>query len=199
MHLTDWIGRSEDLTDVVTAAPCAALSATFDQPGGRPEPGTPLPPLWHWLYFLPLVRRSEIGALPAVGNFEAMPATGAQYNLALQLTGSNLYSDRDIHGFNLSLLSSELNTGRQISYNNLTGIWGNQASLEPSIRFYTQTDNTGTQVKRLSTGLRLSYKLGPRSSLMGEGIYETSQTDGPSNHETNTAFYYYIGYRYDFQ
>lgn len=145
------------------------------------------------------VRRSEIGALPAVGNFEAMPATGAQYNLALQLTGSNLYSDRDIHGFNLSLLSSELNTGRQISYNNLTGIWGNQASLEPSIRFYTQTDNTGTQVKRLSTGLRLSYKLGPRSSLMGEGIYETSQTDGPSNHETNTAFYYYIGYRYDFQ
>ena len=24
-------------------------------------PGTPLPPLWHWLYFLPLHRQSEIG------------------------------------------------------------------------------------------------------------------------------------------
>jgi hypothetical protein len=26
-----------------------------------PPPGTPLPPLWHWLYFLPLHRRSELG------------------------------------------------------------------------------------------------------------------------------------------
>ncbi len=25
------------------------------------DPGTPLPPLWHWLYFLPLHRQSEIG------------------------------------------------------------------------------------------------------------------------------------------
>ena len=27
----------------------------------RPPAGTPLPPLWHWLYFLPLHRQSEIG------------------------------------------------------------------------------------------------------------------------------------------
>ncbi|MEY4100385.1 MAG: hypothetical protein RL300_1556 [Pseudomonadota bacterium] len=144
-------------------------------------------------------RQSEIGALPAVGNFEAMPATGPQYNISLQLTGSNLYSDRDINGFNISYLSSEMNTGLQVSYNNLTGIWGNKASLEPTIRFYTQSDNTGTKVKRLSAGLRLAYKLSARSSLVGEGIYETSRTEGATNHETNTSFFYYFGYRYDFQ
>ena len=27
----------------------------------RRRAGTPLPPLWHWLYFLPLHRQSEIG------------------------------------------------------------------------------------------------------------------------------------------
>lgn len=61
MNLTDWIGRTETVADVVTATPFAALAATFDQPGERPPAGTPLPPLWHWLYFLPLARQSEIG------------------------------------------------------------------------------------------------------------------------------------------
>src|SRR5437660_9149925 len=58
---TTWVGRTEELTDVVTPTPYAALSATLDRPAERPAPGTPLPPLWHWLYFLPLYRQSEIG------------------------------------------------------------------------------------------------------------------------------------------
>ncbi len=59
--LEDWIGRTETMSDVVTAAPCAALAATLDHPGERPAVGAPLPPLWHWLYFLPMHRQSELG------------------------------------------------------------------------------------------------------------------------------------------
>ena len=62
MDFTTWIGRTETVADVVTAFPFAALSATLDRPAGRPAAGTPLPALWHWLYFLPLHRQSEIGA-----------------------------------------------------------------------------------------------------------------------------------------
>jgi 3-methylfumaryl-CoA hydratase len=61
MDLKDWIGRSETVADIATATPYAALSATLDRPPERPAAGTPLPPLWHWLYFLPLHRLSEIG------------------------------------------------------------------------------------------------------------------------------------------
>jgi 3-methylfumaryl-CoA hydratase len=61
MNLQQWIGRSETVTDVVTATPYAAFSATLDRPADRPSVGTALPPLWHWLYFLPLHRQSEIG------------------------------------------------------------------------------------------------------------------------------------------
>ena len=60
-HLRDWIGRTEQRSDDVTAAPVAALSATLDRDDPAPLPGTDLPPLWHWLYFLPLARHSEIG------------------------------------------------------------------------------------------------------------------------------------------
>jgi len=61
IDLQDWIGRTETVDDVATAAPCAALCATLDRPVERPQAGTPLPPLWHWLYFLPMPRRSDIG------------------------------------------------------------------------------------------------------------------------------------------
>ncbi len=66
MNLQDWIGRSETLADTATATPYAALAATLDWPSAdasqRPAPGTVLPYLWHWLYFLPIAAQSEIGA-----------------------------------------------------------------------------------------------------------------------------------------
>ena len=145
------------------------------------------------------LRYADVGALPAVGNFQAQPATGAQYNVSFQLTGSNLYSSRDINGFNVSFISSDTMNGTQLAFNNLTGFMGNKLSLEPSIRYYTQTDNTDTKVVRISPGLRVSYKLSNRANLMAEGIYETSQTDGPGNHESSESYFFYLGYRYDFQ
>lgn len=60
--LADWIGKTETVTDSVTATPYAALAATLDREPERPGVGTPLPGLWHWLYFLPLHRQSLIGA-----------------------------------------------------------------------------------------------------------------------------------------
>ena len=57
-----WIGRVESRADDVTATPVAALAATLDREDPPPKAGDPLPPLWHWLYFLPLHRQSEIGA-----------------------------------------------------------------------------------------------------------------------------------------
>ena len=59
--LQQWVGRRETVSDTVTPTPFAALSATLDREVERPATGTPLPALWHWLYFLPLHRQSEIG------------------------------------------------------------------------------------------------------------------------------------------
>jgi len=70
-HLRGWIGRQETLTDTITRVPVAALSATLDRDDPAPAAGDPLPPLWHWLYFLPLVRQSAIGpdGHPSRGGF----------------------------------------------------------------------------------------------------------------------------------
>lgn len=57
----EWIGRTETRHDRVTPRPVAALSATLDRNDPDPASGDPLPPLWHWLYFLPRDCSSALG------------------------------------------------------------------------------------------------------------------------------------------
>jgi 3-methylfumaryl-CoA hydratase len=61
MSFTDWIGKTETRSDIVSAGPVAALSATLDREDPEPQAGDPLPPLWHWLFFLDRHRASELG------------------------------------------------------------------------------------------------------------------------------------------
>lgn len=60
-HLRTWIGRSERRTETLNPLQAAALAATLDRSGPEPAEGEPLPPLWHWIYFLPRARASELG------------------------------------------------------------------------------------------------------------------------------------------
>jgi 3-methylfumaryl-CoA hydratase len=55
---SDWIGRSETRHDMATAAPLVGLAALLDH---DPAPPAIVPPLGHWLYFLPDARQSAIG------------------------------------------------------------------------------------------------------------------------------------------
>lgn len=59
-HLREWIRKSESRSDQVTLTPIAALSATLDRNDPPPKAGDLLPPLWSWLYFLPIHRHSEL-------------------------------------------------------------------------------------------------------------------------------------------
>jgi 3-methylfumaryl-CoA hydratase len=59
-HLRGWIGRTEEAADEATASPIERLAALLDHET-PPWPRDALPPLAHWLYFLPKVRQSEIG------------------------------------------------------------------------------------------------------------------------------------------
>lgn len=61
-QLRSWIGRKETFEDSIYPTPVIALTATLDHLSTPVIAGTPLPPLWHWLYFLPMHRQSDIGA-----------------------------------------------------------------------------------------------------------------------------------------
>ena len=58
--LRAWIGRSEEKRDRADSAPIRRLANLLDHETPPWAPGV-LPPLGHWLYFLPNVRQSERG------------------------------------------------------------------------------------------------------------------------------------------
>lgn len=60
-YLSEWLGRTEECSDQITSVPVSALSATLDRGDSSPLRGDLLPPLWHWLFFLPIHRQSGIG------------------------------------------------------------------------------------------------------------------------------------------
>ncbi len=59
-HLKAWIGKTETQTDIASEAPLIRLAATLDHIAPQWLEGH-VPPLGHWLYFLPRPRESDIG------------------------------------------------------------------------------------------------------------------------------------------
>jgi 3-methylfumaryl-CoA hydratase len=70
-HWRTWLERTEERSDLVTAAALNGLAATLDRDDALAVAGTPAPPLAHWLFFAPQARQSEIGpdGHPARGGF----------------------------------------------------------------------------------------------------------------------------------
>ena len=58
--LRGWIGRKEIRSAVLDPVPGRMLAATLDAPDTDLRDGMALPPLFHWLYFLPACRQSEL-------------------------------------------------------------------------------------------------------------------------------------------
>jgi 3-methylfumaryl-CoA hydratase len=76
--LTDWIGRTQERQDRIEVGAVRRLLATFDDAASQLGEGDPLPPMWHWLGFLPQTPQAEIGpdGHPASDAGELRPAMG---------------------------------------------------------------------------------------------------------------------------
>ncbi|NJD25661.1 MAG: acyl-CoA dehydrogenase [Betaproteobacteria bacterium] len=71
-YLHTWVGRSHTDEDVIASRHARLMAATVDYPEpGRIRDGEPLPPLWHWIYFLEGLPSGELGrdGHPARGGF----------------------------------------------------------------------------------------------------------------------------------
>ncbi|MCV2889128.1 FAS1-like dehydratase domain-containing protein [Ruegeria aquimaris] len=61
LDLTAWIGRSETRSERIAPFPANALAATLNRDDPEYTEGSDLPPLWHWLHFLPVYKLSDAG------------------------------------------------------------------------------------------------------------------------------------------
>ena len=59
--LEDWVGTERTRSEVLAPFPARGMAALLDRNPEAFDPGTPLPPCWHWLYFRDPVPRSRLG------------------------------------------------------------------------------------------------------------------------------------------
>lgn len=66
-----WVGRERTQDDVLSLSAARALAATLDRDPDALAAGDPLPAGWHWIFFPPLARRSDLGpdGIEARGSF----------------------------------------------------------------------------------------------------------------------------------
>jgi hypothetical protein len=131
------------------------------------------------------------------------PSTGNLWSVGGQLIGTNLYSARDTHVFNLSLLGGPTYHGTLLSYNNLSGLT-EKWQIEPSLKYYTQSDSAGASSDVWTAGVRLVYRVRQQVSLETELTYERSNatgaptSTGPGSATSSNRMNYFIGARYEF-
>jgi 3-methylfumaryl-CoA hydratase len=70
-HLRSWVGKTEQVDDLIAPSKVAALAATLDRDDPAPRAGDALPPPWHWTLCVAAARQSAIGpdGHPARGGF----------------------------------------------------------------------------------------------------------------------------------
>jgi 3-methylfumaryl-CoA hydratase len=61
INLQDWVGKTEEIVDRIYTTPVKALALTLNYQEFEAIEGNPLPEIWYWLYFLPLVSMSQVG------------------------------------------------------------------------------------------------------------------------------------------
>ena len=157
---------------------------------------TPLGGNWQVGADVRLTKVGEVRPVPVILP-NGQPSTGNLWSVGTQLIGTNLYSSRDTHVFNASVLKGPTFSGSLLSYNNLSSL-GAGWQLEPSLRYYRQTDTAGTTLVRWTPGLRLTYRVLQQVSLESELSYERSKSTSAARNEKSALAFYYLGARYDF-
>ncbi len=145
------------------------------------------------------LRLTNIGAIAPVPGIlpDGIPATGNLWSAGVQAIGSNLYSERDTHVFNVTAVRGPTYTGWLASYNNLS-VLAERWQVEPSLRFYQQNGPSGLQTSRWSPGLRLTWRGGEKWVLESDFNLEASSSKSPTQNENSVRLYYSLGYRLDF-
>ena len=92
--LQAWIGRTETRSDVISPVPAAGMSATLDYSSSRASVGEPLPPAWHWLYFLQTPAASDIAVDGHAARGGFLPPVPLQRRM---WAGSEIRFDTPLH------------------------------------------------------------------------------------------------------
>lgn len=125
-------------------------------------------------------------------------ASGLNHALSFQVTGNNLFFANAVGVASASYIKAPTFNGQSYSIGYVVPI-AQQWRVDTSLRYYTQKDEAGTSIKRVSPNLRLSYQWQDSLFLDGELGREVSTTNSPTQNDETTRNYFSAGVRWEFR
>ncbi len=143
------------------------------------------------------VRGYEVSALPASGSLPASPGTGQVLTLGTQLIGNQLLAERDANIWSINLIQGDRYTGWSLAY---TLLWPatDNLTVEPTLRYYQQDDESGLTLSRWTPTLRLRYQISSRMLLELQYDGERSLTETDTLTDQLDRQLWSVGYVWEF-
>jgi hypothetical protein len=142
-------------------------------------------------------RISSLTGTPGTATLPPTPGTGNVYTYTVQLIGSSLTRFQDILVINGTVLRGSLLDGVQAGIDYRFTPWA-LWSLEPSLKYYEQTDNQGNKISAWTPAIRVVYQLLERFSLEGEYDWQHSHQTSNGTDSVVNRHYFYAGWRWAF-
>lgn len=143
-------------------------------------------------------RINNISGTKATSTMQARPGTGNMYILTAQAIGNNLLLENDLGVASGSYISAQTYKGQSLAFTQ-TETFRQRWRLDVSLQLYNQKDDLDVHQTRITPSLKLNYRMNESMSFDGEGGVEDTHNSSPIKDEKTRRYYFYMGYRWDFQ
>jgi len=142
-------------------------------------------------------RVTNISDTGAVGAQTAVPGTGNIYMITAQAIGNDLLLRNDLGVASASYIHARSYKGESLTFSQ-TETFKQKWRMDFSLQLYSQKDELGVRMTRITPSLKVGYRVNESVSLDVEGGFEITQNKSATRDEKVRRKYFYLGYRWDF-
>ncbi len=143
------------------------------------------------------ISATEFSSTEASAGVEALPASGPDYYLNLQLVGTNVFSSADSNITGISYSSTDLSDTLSLRWNYRIHITPS-FRLNPRLSISKRENTNSTDQSIVGMALKLDYRIGRKTSLELDFGGESSDKTLISGEEKNDVYFLNLGYQHNF-
>ena len=131
-------------------------------------------------------------------HYDPQAASGLSHAVTLQAIASNLLFRSASGNVNWTAISAPSYRAQSLGLSYIVPI-GEQWRIDTNLRYYTQSDDNGSEQSRFSPSMKLSYQWRNSLYVEGETGMEKSHSTGQDRDDQTRRDYWYFGLRWDFR
>ena len=130
-------------------------------------------------------------------SLQAQPGTGNIWTYTAQAIGANFPWENNTFVVNASYIDNQAYRGQSVTLNSLARL-GTQWQFDTFLILYHQTDSFQVELYRVTPTIRMDYRFFKSWTVEGSGGVEKTYTTSPTQKDSTTRQFFFLGLRWDF-